>query len=122
MANDPEVILDVLFEKGLLFFLIKNPSTSGAHKVRIKFNETVHGINGGKIITDLNIFSNLEYLAPEKEIRIFIDTATSYFGRGEPTQLLVQITWLDEVNKEYRRLINHNLGIYVDLGYLNNID
>lgn len=122
IAKNPEVILDVLFEKGLLFFVIKNTSSHGARTVRFEFSPKVMGVNGSKVISNLNIFRSLDYLAPQKDIRIFIDTAVSYFSRKEPTQIKVAITWMDESENNYTRIIDHNLDIYKDLGYLTNID
>ena len=119
----PDVIVDILFEKGLLFFVISNNAHVGAHKVRISFNKKITGVNGTQVISDLAIFKKLEYLAPHKDIKIFLDIATSYFARKDnPTEIVIVIEWTDDRGNAFDRKIMHNLLVYKDLGYLTNID
>lgn len=121
-TTSPDVIVDVLFEKGLLYFVIINNSDEVARNVRVKFDRKVVGVQGRVIISDLNIFDALDFLAPRKEIRIFLDVAQGYFARKGPEKLKLGVEWRNEGRKRFSRTIYHNLSIYKDMGYLGNID
>ncbi len=135
--SKPDVLVDFLFEKGLLFILIKNHSDAAAMNVRVRFDKEFNGVGGRVPISKLNIFQHLQYLAPRKEIKIFLDVATNYFTRinpvkladkkktpagPEPTSLNVHISWVDEQLATHERKIHHNLIIYKDLGYIPQIE
>ena len=121
-TTSPDVIVDVLFEKGLLYFVIINHSDEVARNVRVKFDRKVVGVQGRVIISDLNIFDALDFLAPRKEIRVFIDVAQGYFARKGSEKIKLSIEWRNEGRKRFSRTIYHNLSIYKDMGYLGNID
>src|SRR6476619_6782916 len=84
---DAAVILDVVFERGLLFLVLENTGDLPAHGVRVKFGERFTGIDGAKRIDRLALFRRLEYLAPRKAIEVFLDRSASYFARDQPTTL-----------------------------------
>lgn len=123
MNGKPAVFLDILYEQGLLFFVIKNNSQVAATDVTFTFDQKLKGVDSRVEITELNIFKQLKYLAPHKEIKIFIDVAEAFFSRGEPTELKVNIDWSDEKGKEqFSTVIRHDFTIYKDLGYINQIN
>lgn len=133
----PDVLVDFLFEKGLLFILVKNHSDAAAMGVKINFDKAFNGVGGRVQVSALNIFQHLQYLAPRKEIKIFLDVASAYFARLnpakiidgkniperlEPTELNVHISWFDEARVAHEKKIHHNLIIYKDLGYIPQIE
>ncbi len=113
-----DVIIDFIFDNGLLFILIKNNSNNPAFNVRVKFNNRILGVNGSKEITSLNLFKNIEFLAPLKEIKTFLDTSESYFSRKQPTKIITEIFYKDIQNKEHQVVIKHDLEIYRDIGFV----
>lgn len=113
------VTLDLLYERGLLYFVIKNYSLLAATDVKFVFDRKITGVDGQVEITGLNIFKNLRYLAPQKEIKIFIDVAAAFFARKGPNEIGVKISWLDENGEKRSNSIQHNFRIYEDLGYIN---
>jgi hypothetical protein len=114
---DADVILDVVFERGLLFLVLENTGDLPAHAVRVKFGERFSGV-GGKKIDRLALFRKLEFLAPHKAIEVFLDRSASYFARGEPTTLNAAISWRTSAGVRRRATIVHDLEIYRDLGYI----
>ena len=80
------MILDVVFDHGLLFLVVENLGDRPAHWVRIKFDRPVSGLGGAKKMHRLALFRKLEFLAPHKPIEVFLDRSASYFARAEPTQ------------------------------------
>ena len=137
--DQPDVYVDFLFEKGLLFILIKNNSDAPALEVRVDFDQEFSGVGGRVWISQLEIFKHLEYLAPRKEIKIFLDVASTYFSRirlgevvkgigipilsiREPTELELGLSWKSEQQEKFNKKIKHNLIIYKDLGFLSQVD
>lgn len=117
-ARTPEVILDFVFEDGLLFISLENIGDGPAHDVRVRFAQDIHGVRGTRRINALQLFSNTEFLAPRKSIRTFLDTSAQYFARKEPTRITAHLSYLDSARRPYRNTIHHDLGIYQDIGYI----
>ncbi|MEO5576685.1 MAG: hypothetical protein ABIR67_09585 [Gaiellaceae bacterium] len=115
---DADVILDVVFDRGLLFLVVENIGDCAAHRVRIKFDKPFSGVGGPKRIDRLALFRRLEFLAPRKSIEVFLDRSAAYFERGEPTKLNAAISWRTSAGERRRVTIVHDLEIYRDLGYI----
>ena len=92
-SRDAEVILDVVFDRGLLFLVVENLGDRPAHAVRVKFDKPFSGVGGTKQMQRLALFRKLEFLAPHKATEVFLDRSASYFARGEPTTLTATISW-----------------------------
>ena len=114
----PKVIVDFIFSEGLFFVSIKNLGTQPAYKVSIQFDPEIKGVGGTKNISDLPLFRNIEFLAPQKEITTFLDTAALYFTRKEPTKIAIDVTYHDFQHRQYTTTIKHDLEIYRCLGYI----
>ena len=116
--RQPEVILDFIFEDGVFFIALQNIGDGPAHDVRVRFDKKISGVEGRKEFSTLRLFRNTPFLAPRKEIKIFLDTGTSYFQRRQPTRLSVKITWRDADGKAMEAVARHDLAIYKDLGQI----
>jgi hypothetical protein len=112
LETAPEVILDFIYDEGLFFISVQNISDRPAFKVKVVFEPPFKGLGGSLEVTSMPLFRNIEFLAPHKDIRTFIDTSTAYFGRGEPTQITARITFRDGKNQRYSSTIHHDLEIY----------
>lgn len=115
---DADVILDVVFDRGLLFLVVANTGDRPAHSVRIKFDKPFGGVGGTKKMQRLSLFRKLEFLAPRKSISVFLDRSASYFARDEPTQLTAAISWRTSAGERRSTTIYHDLEIYRDLGFI----
>ena len=116
--SDADVILDVVFDRGLLFLVLENLGDRPAHGVRVRFAERFSGVGGTKRIDRLALFRKLEFLAPRKAIEVFLDRSDAYFARGEPTGLTARVTWRTPGGASRAATIVHDLEIYRDLGYI----
>ncbi len=114
----PQVIVDFIFERGLLFVAVINIGDAPAHKVNVRFHQPLHGLNGTKDIAALAMFRNIEFLAPHKAIQTFLDSSQAYFERREPVQIKADITYVDGQGHTYGGVIEHDLEIYRDIVYL----
>ncbi|MGZ8783644.1 MAG: hypothetical protein ACXWZB_09120 [Gaiellaceae bacterium] len=115
---DADVILDVVFDRGLLFLVLENTGDRPAHSVRVKFDQPFSGVGGAKRIDRLALFRKLGFLAPHKSIEVFLDRSAAYFSRKEPTQLTVSIAWRTSEGERRTTTIHHDLEVYRDLGYI----
>ena len=115
----PEVIVDFLFERGLLFIAVENIGDRPAHKVTVRFRQPIHGLGGQKDITSLAMFKNIEFLAPHRSIQTFMDSSHAYFERGEPAHVGMEVAYIDNEGHQFGGIIQHDLDIYRDIIYLN---
>ncbi len=117
-APRPEVIVDVLFEDGLLFLALRNTGTRAALGVATRFNRKLKGLGGTKEISALPLFRNVEFLAPGREIRTLLDSSAAFFARRQPTTISARISYRDPDGEEYTTSVKHDLEIYRELGYV----
>jgi hypothetical protein len=123
-APRPEVIVEFLFERGVLLISIHNFGDAPAYNISVRFNEKLLGLAGTKEISALPIFKNIQFLGPKREITTVLDSSDSYFKSKQPTAISLHIDYHDSENHKYQTTINHDLEIYRDLTYLSsaNVD
>lgn len=117
-AARPDVLVDVVFDDGVLFLSLANFGTRPAVKVVCRFDRPFRGLGGTVDVSRLRLFRSLEFLAPGREIRTLLDTSAAYFARREPTKLAATLTWRDEDGRRYERRITHDLAVYAELTYV----
>jgi hypothetical protein len=115
---DPEVIVDFVFEDGLLFVAVRNIGMRPAYRVSTRFDKPFHGLHGSREVSALRLFRNIEFLAPGREIRAFVDTSAAYFHRREPTKLTAEVAYRTASGERHVHTIRHDLGIYRELAYV----
>jgi len=116
--GSPDVVLEFLFNRGVLFIAVRNIGARPATKVSVKFNKKIVGLGGTKEISALPLFKKIEFLGPAREIVTMLDTTGSYFQRKQPTKLTAQISYQDPERRKYETTIKHDLEIYRDLCYV----
>ena len=117
LHRDPHVIVDFVFDRGLLSISISNIGTQPAFSVRVEFSHKLMGVEGTVEVSALPLFSQLEFLPGGKEITTYLDRSASYFRSKQPTQITTQITYDDAAGEEHSNTIRHNLEIYRSIGY-----
>lgn len=120
-ARRPDVIVDFIFEDGLFFISVANIGDAPALKVSVKFDKDIRGVDGSQVVSSLPLFRNIEFLAPQREIRTFLDSSTAYFGRREPTRIAAALSYRDQHKVKYATTIRHDLGIYKQIGYVRSL-
>jgi hypothetical protein len=114
----PDVILDVVFERGLLFLSVRNIGDRPAVGVSVRFDRPLVGVEGTKEISALPLFRRLAFLAPGREIAAFLDSSASYFARRQPARFTAEISYRDREGRRYEAAIKHDLSVYRELGYV----
>lgn len=118
MKGEPKVILDVVFEDGLLFLAVRNIGDAPALDVQTTFNRKLVGLGGARDVAALPLFRNIAFLAPGREIRTLLDSAPAWFARTRSTALTARISYRDEAGERHRAKVTHDLDIYREIGYL----
>lgn len=114
----PEVIVDFVFDDGLLYVSLQNIGNVPAYDVRAAFDPPFRGLGGEQDASGLRMFRHTPFLGPRRTIRSFLDRSAAYFGRGEPRSIAVSITYRDADRRQYRRTIRHDLAVYEDLAFV----
>jgi hypothetical protein len=114
---DPYVIVDFVFDRGLLSISIKNIGSRPAFAVRVEFSQKLMGVEGTVEVSALPLFSALEFLPGGKEISTFLDSSASYFRRKQPAKVTTRISYQDARGGRLTNTIRHNLEIYREIGY-----
>lgn len=113
--EEPRLIIDFEIDVELVFLSIKNSSNFPALNVSIKPSQSILGLGGTKNIAKLSVFNEIKYLAPNKEIRIFIDSYDSFFQNLKRDDISFDISYRDENKYDYKKKIQHDLSIYRDM-------
>lgn len=117
MGNDaPNVVVDLILKEDLVFLVIKNHSpVFPALNVRFDFRPGILGLGGTKKIHSLQVFSNIPFLSPNREIEVFVDHLPAFLANFTGQFLDIQVMYQSEQNRNYRRFIRHNIHMLRDL-------
>jgi hypothetical protein len=118
MEPRPDVIVDFVFEGGMLFVAVTNIGSQPAQRVHVAFDIPFKGLGGTVSIPELPLFRDIEFLAPSRSIRTLLDSSAAYFARREPERITATITYYDRSGQEFSCTINHNLAIYRDITFV----
>jgi hypothetical protein len=113
----PDVVLDVEFDRGLLWLVVANIGGRPALATQVRFEQPFRGLGGTVDVSALRLFRRIEFLPPGKEIRTLLDTSAAYFARKEPAKIAAAITFRDEAGARFDRRIVHDVSIYWDVAY-----
>ena len=111
------VILDFVFDDGLLFVSLANIGDGPALDVVVDINPPIHGADGSEI-GGLALFRRLTFLAPGRSVTAFVDSTSGYFGRREPEKVVASIRWREPEREACSSTIRHDLGVYRDLPFV----
>jgi hypothetical protein len=114
----PEVIVDVDFDRGLLYLVVRNIGARPALEVATRFDRKLVGLGGRRDVGALPLFRNIAFLAPGREIRTLLDSTASWFARKRATKITARVTYRDPEGEEYRGTMAHDLEIYREIAYL----
>jgi hypothetical protein len=114
---DPYVIVDFVFDRGLLSISIKNIGARPAYAVRVRFSHKLMGCAGAVDVSVLPLFRALEFLPGGKDISTILDTTVSYFRSKQPVQITAGISHRDARGNKFSNSIRHNLEIYREIVY-----
>lgn len=122
MEPRPDVIIDFVFEDGMLFVALQNIGSQPALRVHVTFDPSFKGLGGTVSIPELPLFRDIEFLAPSRSIRTLLDSSAAYFARKEPELITVTVSYSDRSGQQFCDTILHNLAIYRDITFVTNVE
>ena len=122
MEPRPDVIVDFLFEEGMLFVAVQNIGSQPALRVHVTFDPPFKGLGGTAPIPELPLFRNIEFLAPARSIRTLLDSSAAYFARQEPEQITATTSYSDRSGHKFSCKILHDLSIYRDIAFISKLE
>lgn len=114
----PDVILDIVFEDGLLFLALVNIGARPALGVQTEFRRPLVGLGGTKEVSALPLFRRVEFLAPGREIRTLLDSSASWFRRRQPAKIAARLSYAGEDGERYSTTVQHDLTVYREVAYV----
>jgi hypothetical protein len=118
MEPRPDVIVDFVFDDGMLFVAVQNIGSQPAQQVHVTFEPSFRGLGGTASIPELPLFRNIEFLAPSRSICTLLDSSAAYFARQEPEQITATASYSDRSGQKFSSTMLHDLAIYRDIAFI----
>ena len=115
--NDDGVVVDVVFESGLLYLELANLSERPALNVSCRFDPGLVDLQG-RDVSKLPLFRRVEFLGPGRRIRTLLDSSVGYFARDAPTRVTVAVEYERPAGPRETTKLAHDLEIFRDLAYI----
>jgi len=81
-AARPRVIVEFVFDRGLLSIAVRNIGDRPAHNIAVEFEPTFMGMGGAKDVATQALFRNLQFLGPGREVATLLDHCAAYLSRS----------------------------------------
>ncbi len=98
----PDVIVDFVFEDGLLFLAVINIGSEPAERVRIVFDPLVKGRGGSVSVTERPLFRNVSSPWARALDPHPFGSASAYFARCEPERITVNVSYCDRAGQNFK--------------------
>src|SRR5262245_46259034 len=111
-SSGSDVVLDVVFEVGLLHLELMNLGEQPAFDVNCSFEPRLQDAQG-RDISELRVFRRLALLAPGRRIRTLLGSSSDYTG-----DLTVVVAWSGADGDSHTSRVTHDLGAFAELAYV----
>jgi hypothetical protein len=118
-AEEPDdgVIVDVVFEDGVLYLELANLGRRPALAVSCTFEPPLVDA-AGRDVAKLRLFKKMEFLGPERRVRTLLDSVPGYFARKAPGRTVVSIKYKRPGDTRYTTTtVTHDLAVYREIAY-----
>lgn len=115
-GKGPDVLLDVDYEDGRIFLVLKNIGGEPAFDVEVRFSSALRGVGGERVVSEARVFQRLRMLRPDKELRVFLDLAHLLFRRRKQNRFRAQVRYRDRRKRPFAETFRHDLDVYRDWG------
>lgn len=111
-TENPDVVLDVSLRERVLYLVISNRRDHPVRDVRVTFRRELAGLGGEVLISDLPLWTHLDYMAPGRIIEVPLDRVEVYFAREKNTKITATVAYKDPEGTRFQAVINHDLAAY----------
>lgn len=116
-ATDDGVVVDVVFEDGLLYLELINLSDRPALNVSCTFEPALVDLQG-RDVSELPLFRHVEFLGPARRIRTLLDSTSGYFTREAANRVSLAVEYERPDGERRVTEVAHDLEIFRELVYL----
>ena len=116
-APDDGVVVDVVFDGGLLYLELANLADRPALNVACTFDPSLVDLQG-RDVSKLPLFRHVEFLGPQRRIRTLLDSTAGYFARETATRVSVTVEYERPDGERSVTEVAHDLEIFRELAYL----
>ena len=116
-APDDGVVVDVVFDGGVLYLELANLSDRPALNVSCRFEPPLVDLQG-RDVSKLPLFRRVEFLGPGRRIRTLLDSSSGYFARKTATRVTVAVEYERPDGPRQTTKLTHDLEIFRDLAYI----
>jgi hypothetical protein len=115
--DDDGVIVDVVFEDGVLYLELANLAPRPALAVTCTFDPPLVDA-AGRDIAKLRLFRKMDFLGPERRVRTLLNSVPGYFARKAPTRTVVSVKYKRPGDRQFATTtVTHDLAVYRELSY-----
>jgi hypothetical protein len=112
--DDDGVIVDVVFEEGVLYLELVNLSDRPALSVTCTFDPPLLDA-AGRDVSKLRLFRKMPFLGPERRVRTLLDSVA---GSRGPARTVVSIKYKRPGDRRFATTtVTHDLAVYRELSY-----
>jgi hypothetical protein len=116
-APDDGVVVDVVFDGGVLYLELANLGERPALNVRCTFDPPLVDLQG-RDVSKLPLFRHVEFLGPRRRIRTLLDSSAGYFARERPPRVTVAVEYERPDGPRQVTRVTHDFEIFRELAYL----
>jgi hypothetical protein len=116
-APDDGVVVDVVFEDGLLYLELANLAERPALSVTCSFDPPLVDLQG-RDVSKLALFGRLEFLGPGRRIRTLLDSTAGYFARESASRVTVVVGYERPDGERRETTLTHDLDVFRELAFL----
>lgn len=116
-APDDGVVVDVVFEDGVLYLELLNLSERPALNVRCSFDPPLVDVQG-RDVSHLRLFRHVEFLGPRRAHRTLLDSPAGYRARDAPTSVTVVVDYERPNEPRQASRVTHDLELFGELAFL----
>jgi hypothetical protein len=114
---DDGVVVDVVFECGVLYLELANLADRPALNVTCSFDPPVVDVHG-RDVAKLPLFRRVEFLGPRRRIRTLLDSSPGYFAREPAMRVTISVEYERPGEERRTTQVTHDLEIFRELAYL----
>jgi hypothetical protein len=116
-APDDGVVVDVVFDGGVLYLELANLADRPAVNVECTFEPPLVDLEG-RDVSKLPLFRHVEFLGPRRRIRTLLDSNAAYFARDPATRVSITVEYERPDGPRCMTQVMHDLEIFRELAYL----
>jgi hypothetical protein len=115
-AADDGVVVDVVFEDGVLYLELANLADRPALNVTCSFDTPLIDVQG-RDVSALGLFRDVAFLGPRRRLRTLLDSLPGYLGREQATRVAVTVEFERPGEPRCTTKVTHDLELFRELAY-----